>query len=72
MATRAEKIDALKALVASQISDILDTAYPAEAVDITPLMERKGELAGLVALYRAAEIAESANKQGTYNLGNII
>ncbi|MBB3235361.1 hypothetical protein [Phyllobacterium endophyticum] len=72
MATRAEKIDALKALVASQISDILDTVYPAEAVDITPLMERKGELAGLVALYHAAEIAESANKQSTYNLGNII
>ena len=72
MADRAEKFGELKALVADRISTILESAYPGNVTDLNALEGHTDQISDLVTLYRAIEIAETTNKQGTYNLGNIV
>ncbi|MGH6860891.1 MAG: hypothetical protein ACRECY_11570 [Phyllobacterium sp.] len=72
MASRVEKIETLKNLVAEEISGIVDTVYAEEVGDLDHLASHQARLADLVKIYQAAEIAETTNRQGTYNLGNIV
>ena len=72
MTSRVEKIEALKNLVAEEISGIVETAYSDEVNDLDKLASHQTRLADLVKIYQAVEIAETTNRQGTYNLGNIL
>ncbi|MEP7453123.1 hypothetical protein [Phyllobacterium sp. SB3] len=72
MTNRVEKIEALKNLVAEEISGIVEAVYADEVSDLDKLANHQTRLTDLVKIYQAAEIAETTNKQGTYNLGNIL
>lgn len=72
MTSRVEKIEALKNLVAKEISGIVETAYANEVNDLHQLASHQTRLADLVKIYQAVEIAETTKRQGTYNLGNIL
>ncbi|HTF64339.1 MAG TPA: hypothetical protein VK638_16775 [Edaphobacter sp.] len=72
MVDRAEKFGELKTLVADRISTILEGAYPGNVIDLKARDSHTEQISDLVTLYRAIEIAETTNKQGMYNLGNIV
>ncbi len=71
MTSRVEKIEALKNLVAEEISSIVEAAYTDEVSDLDMLTKHQKRLSDLIKIYQAVEIAETNNKQGTYNLSNI-